>query len=137
MRNYSRKAFLGGALACAIAAAALTGCSKSAPISEASLKPIVEAATFYLVRHAEKELEGDDPALSKAGYERADRLAAILSTVKFEAIYSSDTRRTRDTAAPTANAANMDIKIYNPRELTDFAQEFSDKAGNYLSLIHI
>ena len=88
------------------------------------------------MRHAEKELEGDDPALSKAGYERANQLAVILRDVEFSTIYSSDTRRTRDTAAPTADAANLDIKIYNPRALTDFAKEFSNKTGNYLIVGH-
>lgn len=136
MSNHSRKAVLRGALAFAFAATALSGCSKSAPISEAGQEQVVEAAAFYLVRHAEKELEGDDPALSEAGYERANELAAILRDIEFDGIYSSDTRRTRDTAAPTADAAKLDIKIYNPRALTDFAQEFSDKAGNYLIVGH-
>jgi len=93
-------------------------------------------ATFYLVRHAEKELVGDDPELSSAGYERANALAAELSGVKLDGIYSTDTRRTRDTAAPTLAQQGLDLRLYDGRALTALAEELLTLEGQYLVVGH-
>lgn len=93
-------------------------------------------ATFYLVRHAEKELEGRDPELSAAGYERAKALAARLGPVELSAVYSTDTRRTRDTAAVVLAQKNMTLQIYDGRGLEDFAETLFDARGNILIVGH-
>jgi len=93
-------------------------------------------ATFYLVRHAEKELTGDDPALSDAGYARAQALSEELRGVKLDGIYSTDTRRTRDTAAPTLARTNLSLQFYDGRALSEFAQQLSSVEGNYLIVGH-
>jgi phosphohistidine phosphatase SixA len=65
----------------------------------------VQAAphTVILVRHAEKAAEpAGDPALSAAGSERAERLAAALQHARVESIVVTQFRRTRETAAPIA-----------------------------------
>lgn len=94
------------------------------------------AATFYLVRHAEKELEGDDPALSEAGYARAEALSETLRGVKLSGIYSTDTRRTRDTAAPMAAFSGLSVQIYDGRDLVGFARLLSDVSGHFLIVGH-
>jgi len=76
---------------------------------------------FYLVRHAEKVLDQRDPDLTPAGYKRADDLAARLASVPLSAIYSSDYKRTRQTAAPVATAQDVTITLYDPRDLAGFA----------------
>ena len=73
--------------------------------------------TIILVRHAEKMDNSSDPGLSETGYERADKLAAMFGNVEFDAVYSTDFKRTRDTARPVAEANNLIISVYNYRDL--------------------
>lgn len=82
------------------------------------------ASVLYLVRHAEKELKGKNPALTAEGAQRAERLANILSDARLDAIYSSDYLRTLSTAAPTAKQKDLEIVKYNPRKLDDFVETF-------------
>lgn len=78
-----------------------------------------EITMIYLLRHTEKALEiKQDPPLTKIGEQRARYWANALGEVEFEAIYSTDTIRTRDTAKPTANANKKHITLYKPGTLT-------------------
>ena len=76
--------------------------------------------TVILVRHAEKE-DGDDPELTAAGRERAARLASLLADSTLTAVYSTDTRRTRATAGPSAENSQLEIQVYDPNELSGLA----------------
>ncbi len=64
-----------------------------------------DATTIIVVRHAEK-MAGTDPALTTAGKERAQRLAALFGDAahpgRVDAVYVSGWRRTQETAAPLA-----------------------------------
>jgi broad specificity phosphatase PhoE len=72
------------------------------------------AQTIVLVRHAEKaDAPKDDPALSEAGQRRAEALAVALAGARVTAIFTTQARRTRDTAAPLARQAGV-----TPRVLT-------------------
>jgi broad specificity phosphatase PhoE len=53
-----------------------------------------------LVRHADPAAGGVDPALSPAGVHRAAVLAKMLADAGITAIFTSDLRRTKDTAKP-------------------------------------
>jgi broad specificity phosphatase PhoE len=80
---------------------------------------IVETTTYYFIRHAEKDRS--DPAnkdqnLLQKGVFRAARWSYILEHIKFDAVYSSDYNRTRQTAHPTAEKNNVEITIYNPND---------------------
>lgn len=63
--------------------------------------------TVIFVRHAEKASPDGDPELSAAGTERAKELARVLAGTKFDAIYTTQWIRTKNTAAPTAAAAGI------------------------------
>ncbi|MFK7741270.1 MAG: histidine phosphatase family protein [Planctomycetota bacterium] len=89
----------------------------------------------YLVRHAEKE-KGRDPRLTPAGQERAEELAGIMSGIGIDAIYSTNYRRTLDTAAPLAAALGLDIAIYDPRNLQAVADELRTAEGRILVVGH-
>jgi broad specificity phosphatase PhoE len=66
-----------------------------------------------VVRHAEKAVEpGADPALSEAGRARAERLAAVLADARITAAYSTQFKRTRDTATPAAKARGIAIRVH-------------------------
>lgn len=78
-----------------------------------------------VVRHAERSDGGpvagqmsgaQDPGLSTAGAARADKLAAMLASAGITAIYSTDYRRTRDTAAPLAAALKLPVRSMSARE---------------------
>lgn len=78
-----------------------------------------DQTTIYLVRHSEKNLNSkQDPALTKAGIERAESWAKVFAEVQLDAVYSTDTRRTRSTANPTAKDQNLDITVYSPKKLS-------------------
>jgi len=93
-------------------------------------------AVYYLVRHAEKELDKPDPALNDAGVERALALKDRLSNVPLSAIYSSDYKRTRDTAAPVAKDKNLDVIIYDARDLDGLAKTLKTQDGMILVVGH-
>ena len=69
----------------------------------------------FVVRHAEKASEANEPSvpLSAAGSERARRLAALLREAGISAIYSTDTVRTRETAAPLSKILRLETRVYS------------------------
>lgn len=77
----------------------------------------VGQTAIFLVRHAEKATEANEPAvpLSAAGAARAERLAAILRDSGVDAIYVTDTVRARQTAEPLARARKLEVRSYAPR----------------------
>jgi len=72
---------------------------------------------IFLVRHAEKATDANEPSvpLSDAGRARAERLAGILKDAGIEAIYATDTVRARQTAEPLARARKVEVRNYAPR----------------------
>ena len=117
-----KRYFLGIALG-----AVLTACGT--PTSEPD-------ATYYLVRHAEKTKAETDPALTEVGAKRAQDLAMRLKGVPLTKIYSSDYIRTRDTAAPIAGEKNLDVVIYNPRDLEGVSKNLLTETGHILVVGH-
>lgn len=95
--------------------------------------------TYYFIRHAEKELNNTNdrnPKLSIIGKQRAENWAEILKNVSFDAIYSTDYYRTRETANPIAKYNNIPIIIYELNNF-DFATfKESTKGKNILIVGH-
>jgi 2,3-bisphosphoglycerate-dependent phosphoglycerate mutase len=73
------------------------------------------ASVVWVVRHAEKASDGDDPPLTEAGQARAEALAALLADEPIVAVYSTPYQRTQQTAAPTAEAHGLTVLEYDPR----------------------
>ena len=89
------------------------------------------AFTLYLVRHAEKQADGSrDPALTEAGQHRAQKLAGWLQDKEISDIWSSDYKRTRDTAKALTKALGTDLTIYDPGRLTDLAEQLRNNSRN-------
>ena len=72
----------------------------------------------YIVRHAERADDGmaqaarqADPALSNAGEQRAERLAAMLGDAGVVAIYATEYRRTQDTGQPLATRLRLAVQV--------------------------
>jgi len=95
-----------------------------------------ELTTVFLARHAEKVLEGDDPALSETGVHRAQALASLLRDAGIEAVYSTDYARTRDTATPLASLLGLELTLYDPTKLDDLAAGIQRRGGRCLVVGH-
>ena len=83
--------------------------------------------TIILVRHAEKRKDEKDPNLTTEGKQRAERLQEILAKVKIDKVYSTDYRRTQQTAIPVAQAKKLAIESYDPSDLTAFGKMILEK----------
>ncbi len=93
--------------------------------------------TVYLVRHAEKQDDGTrDPDLSEAGQVRAGNLAVLLSRAGIQHVFSTEYRRTQQTAAPLAAQLGLTVQPYNPRDLHAFAQQLLKLQGPVLVVGH-
>ena len=73
--------------------------------------------TYYFIRHAEKVDNSQNPDLSEIGLERANLWNKIFSEISFDEIYSTDYKRTIQTATPTATTKKIQIKLYNPKTI--------------------
>lgn len=99
--------------------------------------PALNAADIYLVRHAEKVLDGShDPALTSTGEQRAANLAVVLRSAGIERILSSDYERTRTTATPLATQLGLEVEIYNPKTLHPLARRLLAFEQNALVVGH-
>ncbi len=65
------------------------------------------AITVFVVRHAEKGPGTPDPSLTEAGNGRARALAHTLRDQKIAAIFTSEFKRTQETAAPLGQALGI------------------------------
>lgn len=92
--------------------------------------------TIYIVRHAEKQLEGNDPGLLYAGEVRATKLSQILKDQDIKHIFSTDYRRTRLTVEPTATDAGVEIQSYDPRNHDALVEQLRTLDGNVLVVGH-
>ena len=85
----------------------------------------VNTTTYYFIRHAEKDrsdASNKNPNLMQKGIFRAAKWSYVLEHIKFDAVYSTDYNRTKQTAQPTAEKNNVEITIYDPKELN--SEEF-------------
>lgn len=95
---------------------------------------------IYLVRHAEKVVgPGDherDPPLTDTGLARAQYLAYVLKAAGIEKIYTTDYRRTRQTAEPLAQKLRQQPEVYDPRRLRAFARQLKKSKSHSLVVGH-
>jgi len=106
-----RRAFLAPIWIAAIAAI-IAGTALFVGIRLAVLR-FAEISTVIVLRHAEGLDASDDTPLSAQGQARAERLAAMFGggteAGAVRAIYASDLRRARDTAAPLAARLSLPV----------------------------
>jgi broad specificity phosphatase PhoE len=93
--------------------------------------------TIYVVRHAEKQLvDNPDPELAQVGYLRAKKLAQILQNQDIKHVFSTDYKRTRLTAQPTADQAGISIQSYDPSNHDALVEQLRSLDGNILVVGH-
>jgi len=92
---------------------------------------------IYVVRHAEKEMDGSkDPALSSEGEERAKNLASVLGNRKIERFYTTETARAEATAKPLAVLMKKPVLYYAHDTMPQFIIKILDSAVNTLIVGH-
>jgi broad specificity phosphatase PhoE len=92
-------------------------------------------STIFLVRHAEKA-GGDDPDLSEAGRARAESLTNVLKDAGISAIYTSETKRTQQTAAPLAKFLHLEPTIIPAKDRAELVSKLQSSSGNVLVVGH-
>lgn len=89
---------------------------------------------IFLVRHGEKVDESADAALNGAGQARAVLLARMLRDSGVTTVFSSDFRRTRNTAQPLADALGLPIRIV-PRDAPSVVRQLRALSSGETALV--
>jgi broad specificity phosphatase PhoE len=92
---------------------------------------------IYVVRHAEKSREpGNDPPLSEAGRARAESLARVLRDSQIAAIYTTEFKRTQETAAPLAKTLGITATVIPSAQKEALAEKCKTASSNILVVGH-
>ena len=84
--------------------------------------------TIFLVRHAEKELNGGtDPPLTTEGTVRSEALAHVLEEASINAIFVTEFQRTQQTAGPAAVAYGLKPVIISSSDREGLIDEIFDR----------
>jgi broad specificity phosphatase PhoE len=101
-------------------------------VSAASAQPVV-----VIVRHGERAANGgSDPDLSSAGRARADALSRILKDSGITAIFTTEFKRTQETAAPTATSTHVAPTVVPAKDTTALVAKLHQLSGNALVVGH-
>lgn len=113
--------------------AAIVICAQAcAPTRPAPVAPIA-GTTIIVVRHAEKSTDDPrDPSLSSTGQERARDLIAVLRNAGVTDIYTTQYKRTRQTAEPYAQQFGISI-VERPANAANAATYARDLAKEILT----
>jgi len=95
------------------------------------------APVVFIVRHAEKASPGGkDPDLSVQGRKRAEALANILKDSQITAVFVTEFKRTQETAAPTAKAAQVSPIVIPTKDIGVLVEKLRTLNGNALVVGH-
>jgi broad specificity phosphatase PhoE len=108
---------------------------------------VANGQMVIVVRHAERADDGasaatsmagsPDPELSEVGKARAQKLATMLADAGVVAIYTTEYRRTKDTAAPLAAGTGVKAEVVLARESAALIEKIkSHKNGAVLVVGH-
>ena len=90
-----------------------------------------------IVRHAEKAATGGkDPDLSSAGRVRADALAGMLKDAGITTIFTSEFKRTQETAAPLAKVSGVTPTIVPAKDVPALISKLHELKANALVVAH-
>lgn len=101
-------------------------------LSVAAANPFV-----VIVRHAEKiSTGGGDPELSPAGTARAERLGRMLKDAGITAIFTSEFKRTKQTAGPLAASLGIQPTVVTAKDAAGLVEKLRAVHGNALVVGH-
>ncbi|MFL6583335.1 MAG: histidine phosphatase family protein [Chthoniobacterales bacterium] len=95
------------------------------------------APIVFVVRHAEKApTGGNDPELSEAGLKRAQALDQMLKDAAITAIFTTEVKRTQQTAAPLAQTTQLTPIAIPGKEIAGLVEKLRGLKGNALVVGH-
>jgi broad specificity phosphatase PhoE len=101
-------------------------------VSIASAEPIL-----VIVRHAEKAAnDPKNPDLSPAGQKRAETLAGILKDAQITAIFTTEFKRTQETAAPLSKSTGVVPSIVPAKDYPALVSKLREVEGAALVVGH-
>lgn len=98
-----------------------------------------EMTVYYFIRHAEKDVSDPanrDPELTDEGKARVERWQEVFKEVPFDLVYSSNYKRTIETAKPIAEDHNLEVGFYNTEKLNDEDFQENTKGKTVLVVGH-
>jgi 2,3-bisphosphoglycerate-dependent phosphoglycerate mutase len=101
-----------------------------------TLSAVAASPIIFVVRHAEKSADGNDPDLSAAGQERAEGLARIVKDAEITAIFTTEFKRTQETAAPTAKELRVSPTVIPADQIFALVEKLRGLKGNGLVVGH-
>ena len=94
-------------------------------------------SVYYFIRHAEKDRSDStnkNPSLTIQGLERANKWALFFKDKNIAAVYSTNYKRTQQTALPIAKEQNLEIISYTAKEL--ISEKFiADNKGKNIVIV--
>jgi broad specificity phosphatase PhoE len=93
-------------------------------------------STVFMIRHAEKADDSKDTELSEAGRARAEALANTLRDSKISVIYTTEFKRTQQTAAPLAKALGLTVTILPSEDHAPLVAKLRASTANSLVVGH-
>jgi broad specificity phosphatase PhoE len=93
-------------------------------------------STILIVRHAEKADSSNDSDLSETGRARAEALAKMLKDKNIAAIYTTEFKRTQQTAGPLAKALGITVTPLPAKDNAALVAKLRTLKGNALVVGH-
>ena len=93
-------------------------------------------STVFIVRHAEKADDSKDAELSGAGRARAEALANMLRDSKISVIYTTEFKRTQQTAALLAKALGLTVTTLPAENQAALVAKLRTSTANSLVVGH-
>jgi broad specificity phosphatase PhoE len=90
-------------------------------------RPCEAQRALVVVRHTDKIDNSDDAALSATGEAQAKRLAHVLQDLGITAIYTTQFKRTAQTAQPLAERLNIKPSVYEQNDVEAVSKEIQRK----------
>ena len=89
--------------------------------------PCFAQRVIVVVRHADKIDDTDDAVLSLTGQAQAERLANVLKTLESAPIYTTQFKRTIQTATPLAELLRIKLLSYEQTDVDGVVKEIQEK----------
>jgi broad specificity phosphatase PhoE len=97
--------------------------------------PCFGQRTLVVVRHADKIDDSDDAVLSPTGEAQAKRLAHVLKDLGINAIYTTQFKRTIQTATPLANSLKIKLLSYEQTDVDGVVKEIQQKHSKEVVMV--
>ena len=114
----------------------VAACKESGKINVAEKE---NTSVYYFIRHAEKDRSDStnkNPSLTIQGLERANKWALFFKDKNIAAVYSTNYKRTQQTALPIAKEQNLKIISYNAKEFISEKFITNNKGKNIVIVGH-